>query len=328
MLQLAVVGTNYITDRFTEAASRAGGYALHTVCSRSRERGEAYRQRFGYANAVTNIADVAADSGVDIVYLGTPNSLHYEQAKICLSAGKHVVVEKPAFSLLRETEELVALAAQKGVFLFEAIRVIHHPHLRLVKEQLQQIGPVRYAYFNFMKYSSHYDEYRAGQIASTFSPVYSGGGLYDLGVYCLANALYLFGFPQASHFSAVKLASGVDGVGTLLLEYDGFLCVLSSGKISNSQLDNEIQGENGTILFESTCFQNIRLINQEGTKTVATCDYGSHGDMFLEADAFARIIRENDRKAYDELTQYLLWESELLERSRRQADIVFAVDQI
>ena len=79
-MNLAVVGTKFISDMFIQAAIRTGAYELCTICSRSAEKGQQYKERFGFHKAVQHVRETAEDPEVEIVYIATPNILHYELA--------------------------------------------------------------------------------------------------------------------------------------------------------------------------------------------------------------------------------------------------------
>ena len=139
-LKLAVVGTKFISDLFVRGAVLSGRYELHAICSRSRERGEQYARKFGFRKAVQTVDEAAADPEVDIVYLATPNTLHFAQARLCLASGKHVIVEKPSVVSTQQLSQLQALAA--GEFVGEPVaefrvdahqlHVSDHPFLQLL----------------------------------------------------------------------------------------------------------------------------------------------------------------------------------------------------
>ena len=124
-----------------------------------------------------------ADPDIELVYIATPNSLHYAQTKAALLAGKNVLCEKPFVPTVAEADELIALAKEKHLFLFEAITTAHHPNYALAKQYLDDIGSLRIVSCTFCQYSSRYDALLSGQVPPVFDPACCGGALMDLNLY-------------------------------------------------------------------------------------------------------------------------------------------------
>ena len=114
MIRFAVIGTGWIAEEFVKGAQLVPGLEFAAVYSRSADRGKAFAEPFGGASVYTNIYDLAK-SDVDAVYIASPNSLHYEQSKLMLQSGKHVLCEKPVCVEPEEYSELCELAHKKDL---------------------------------------------------------------------------------------------------------------------------------------------------------------------------------------------------------------------
>src|SRR5699024_5608849 len=101
---------------------------------------------------------------IDFVYIASPNSLHFEQAKLALEHGKNVICEKPFTSTVKEAEKLISLAKEKGLMLFEAITTIHLPNYQAIKAQLSQVGTLKVVHCNYSQYSSRYTKLIQGEL--------------------------------------------------------------------------------------------------------------------------------------------------------------------
>ena len=114
----------------------------------------------------------------------------------------------------------------------------------------------------------------------------------DIGVYCVHTLLYLLGMPEQISGFAVMLRSGVDGAGDILAKYQDKIAEVSYSKITDSGLPNEIQGENGMLLFQGTndCPENVRIVYRDGTGEVL---YHREplNDMKYELEYFIKMIR-------------------------------------
>lgn len=326
-MKLGVIGTGWIVEKFIDACRQSETFEPCAVCSRDEERGRAFAEKNGLALYYTNPLDMILNHDIKVVYIASPNGAHYAQAQACTEHGKHVIIEKPAVVTSRQAESLFCSAGFRSVYVFDAVRTIYNPALAAVKAALPEIGAIRYAYFNHMKYSSRYDAYQAGEHPPVFTAEYAGGASTDLGVYSIYNALYLFGEPEKSVAAAVMLPGGPDAVTTQVLQYDSFLCTLSSGKVSDTSLASEIQGEKGTIWIDHIAeLQRVVLKPRQGAEQVLFESDGSN-DMIYEARAFASIIQSLDNAAYGRCQAYMRAAVKLMEEARRQCGYAFPCDR-
>lgn len=313
MIRLGVIGTGNITRSFLGGCKKTGQYALQAVYSRAKETGDAFAASFGGATVYTDLDAMLADPLVDAVYIATPNSLHVEQSRKALKAGKHVICEKPLATATEPIRELYRVADENGVVFMEAIMPAHLPQLRVLQDLVSKIGKVRSATLNFKQYSSRYDDFKAGKIAPVFDPAYDGGALNDLGIYNVYTAHLLFGAPIRVTASQTLLANGVDGVGTATLYYDGFTANLTYSKTDNADPDSEIVGENGTVRFGSV--SKLTEIYVDGKYLFG--DMEKETLMSYEAAAFARIV-DGDTATYDYTRRMTLSVYETMENLHKE----------
>ena len=331
MLALGVIGTNWISHQFVEAALASGEYELKAVYSRKLATAEEFGGKYpGEIFYETDLADFFARP-FDVVYIASPNSLHFAQAKAALSAGKHVIVEKPAFSNPQEMDEIIQLANQQGLFYFEAARNLHEKAFRKIADFLPVQEEILGANFTYMKYSSRYDQVLAGGEPNIFSPHFSGGSLQDLGIYTLYAALGWFGLPEETHYFARKIATGVDGIGTIILRYDLFDVTIQQGKIADSFLPSEIYLDNGTLLlsginaFEEAVFYDRATGKKQPLDITAVAN-----PMIEEAQDFAQVMNHPKNPElglrYEEWVELSRNVNRVIYQLRQQAKVVFDAD--
>lgn len=325
MVRFAVIGTNIITDTFLEAAKEVEGFVLRGVYSRAMERARAYAARHGAELTFDSLEELAACEEIDAVYIASPNSLHAAQTIRMLKAGKHVLCEKTIASNLREFEEMKRTAEEHQTVLLEAMRSVHAPGFRAIRENLKKLGAIRRISFQFCKYSSRYDNYKKGVIENAFNPAFSNGALMDIGVYCVHPAVALFGMPKQIKSSALKLSNGVDGAGTILLEYGEMQGELVYSKISDSRVASQIQGEDGTMVIgEIQNPQDVVIYYRTG-ETEKLSIPQTDRDMCYEIRDFLELIaKKNVRHPW---LSYSGMELELMDEVRRQQDIIFPADR-
>src|SRR5690606_36381131 len=127
----AVLGTGWIAARFVEALQQHTNQRVVAVGSRSLARAEEFAAEHGSPEAYGSYEELVA-SDVDVVYVATGHLEHLAHATLALEAGKPVLVEKPMTPCLADTERLVALAREQGLFAMEAVWTLALPRYSVV----------------------------------------------------------------------------------------------------------------------------------------------------------------------------------------------------
>lgn len=326
MIRFAVIGTNWISRQFVDAAHETGKYRLTAVYSRSLEQAQTFATDYPVEHLFTSLEEMAQSDAIDAVYIASPNSLHFSQTQLFLSHKKHVICEKPLASNLREVEAAIACARENQVVLFEAFKTASLPNFLVLKQSLAKAGKLRKAFINYCQYSSRYQRFLDGENPNTFNPAFSNGSIMDIGFYCLASAVALWGEPHSVQASASLLASGVDAHGVVVMNYGDFSVTLQHSKVSDSVLASEIQGESGSLVIEkiSEC-QKLAFIPRGGKAQELTQPQHIN-TMLYEAETFARLVEENEVNhpglAVSRITAKLQTEI------RRQTGVVFPADDV
>lgn len=182
-----------------------------------------------------------------------------------------------------------------------------------------------------MNYSSRYEQVLAGEEPNIFSPHFSGGSLSDLGIYPIYAALAWFGKPKIVHHFAHKIITGVDGLGTIILQYENFEVTIQHGKIANSSLASEIYLVDGTLhLYKINDIQTVKFTKHNKESIDLDIPSKSHR-MIDEAITFAEIINDstnsNTLARYQELVTLAKEVNTILFDLRQQADIRFDSDK-
>lgn len=170
MIRFAVIGTNWITRQFVEAAHESGKYKLTAVYSRSLEQAQHFANDFSVEHLFTSLEAMAESDAIDAVYIASPNALHFSQTQLFLSHKIHVICEKPLASNLAEVDAAIACARENQVVLFEAFKTAYLPNFHLLRQALSKVGKLRKVFFNYCQYSSRYQRYLDGENPNTFNP--------------------------------------------------------------------------------------------------------------------------------------------------------------
>jgi len=294
MINFAVIGSNWITEKFVNATHVENELSLTAVYSRTLQSAQLFADKFSVNTCYDSLELLSQDSNVKAVYIASPNSLHFEQSMQMLKAGKHVICEKPLASNAKQVEQLFQTALENNVIIFEAYMTAHLPNFKQIKDSLDKIAPIRKAHIHYCQYSSRYPAYLAGDNPNTFNPQFSNGSIMDIGYYCIAFTVALFGKPNKVQASAHLLDSGVDGCGTAILNYGTFSITVDHSKISNSLVSNEIQGEKGSLLIEHIAQCEKVSLYQSNNQIMSDISIQRHeNSMVYETHFFAQQIKTN-----------------------------------
>ena len=126
-MNLCAIGTGAITKSMLAEFKRSDVLHCTAIYSRKEETGRAMAEEFGLEKVFTSMEEMLADASIDMVYVASPNSIHYSQTKAALLAGKHVICEKPCTTTESQTRELFALAKERNLFLMEAQKMLFLP---------------------------------------------------------------------------------------------------------------------------------------------------------------------------------------------------------
>ena len=236
---------------------------LYAIAGRSLAKAEQFKSEFGFEKAYDSYEALLADPAVEAVYIPLPNTLHCEWVIKAAKAGKHILCEKPLAPDAAQAEQMQAAARENGVLLMEAFAYLHSPLIAAIRAELDRgaIGAVRYLENAFV--TSDYDLSNIRMRRETL-----GGSLYDLGCYCISQALWLLGEPESVRAVAVFSDQGVDRLATGILSYaDGvaaaFTCGMTLPTGQDKRLDRlQIHGTKGVLRTDAEFNQAGRLSYQ------------------------------------------------------------------
>ncbi|HSQ89547.1 Gfo/Idh/MocA family oxidoreductase [Romboutsia sp.] len=325
-INLGIIGSGFIVKNFIEASKLIDDINLHAFYSRNIDTATKFKNEYNFTKTYTNLDDMANDKELDAIYIASPNSIHHLQAIKFLKNKKHVLCEKAFASNSNEVEDMIKTAKENNVLLMEAMRLTVLPNFLQVKNNLHKIGKIRRYFASYCQYSSRYDKYKEGIILNAFKNELSNGSLMDIGVYCIAPMVNLFGVPKNILCNALMLESGVDAQGSAIFKYDDMDGVIMFSKISNSHLPSEIQGENGSIIIEKiNNFSSVKIVYTDGsTEDLTLSQY--ENDMYYEISHFIDLIKSN--KTYSNLNtlENSLSVMNIMDTIRKQIGLYYPAD--
>jgi predicted dehydrogenase len=239
-----ILGPGGIASTFAADLPLVEGAELAAVGSRNLASAEAFAERYGFARAHGSYADLAADDGVDVVYVATPHAFHLEAAMLCIEAGKAVLVEKPISLDLPSAARIVEAARGHGVFLMEAMWMRCNPAIRKIAELVAggAIGDVSAIHADFGLQGPFEASHRLRD------PKLGGGALLDLGVYPIHLAHLILGAPASAQAWSHLTPERVDENTGVLLGYEsGAVAALTCSINGASRNAASITGTAGRI---------------------------------------------------------------------------------
>lgn len=193
-----IIGPGSIAATFAQAMSGCEFGQIRAVASRNPQRAAEFAQRFDIPNRYVSYQALVNDPQIDIVYIATPHSFHYQQAKLCLEAGKHVLVEKPSTVNATQMQELVEIAKRNEVLLQEGLWSRFMPSLSQLKQLLTEgiIGDIQYIQSDIGFAFQNRDTPKSRML----KPELAGGALLDLGIYSISlSQFFLEEHPSSIH---------------------------------------------------------------------------------------------------------------------------------
>ena len=325
MLKLGIIGTSAISYHFVDAAHTSGEFQLVAVYSRKIETAEKFASPYQDVTLFDQLEDFFKHP-FDVVYIASPNSLHFSQAKIALVAGKHVILEKPAVTQPKEWKDLLKTAQKNQRFIFEAARNYHEEAFATIKDFLAD-KHVLGADFNYAKYSSKMPELLAGNTPNVFSDRFAGGALMDLGIYPIYAAVRLFGKPTHATYQAQKLDNSIDLNGDGILSYPDYQIHIKAGKNITSNLPCEIYTTDGTLTLNTIeHIQSAVFKDHQGNELQLPIQQEPH-TMTEELAAFAHMINQPDQTLYQQWLTDATDVHQVLYTMRQDAGIRFEAEK-
>lgn len=246
-MNIAFLGAGRIAHVLAKTMVQMPDVNLYAVAARDLGRAEAFAAEYGFTKAYGSYPEMLSDPNVELVYIATPHSHHFEHMKLCIESGKNVLCEKSFTLNASQARRITELARERGVYVAEAIWTRYMPSRRIINEVLASgiIGSVSTLTCN-LSYPVTYKE-------RIVQPELAGGALLDVGIYGLNFALMHFGDNIVRTDSSVRFTeSGVDAMESITLHYaDRKMAVITAGVLARSDRKGIFYGDKGYIIVEN-----------------------------------------------------------------------------
>ena len=310
-INVAVLGCGNIARAFSTALKGIAGdndLVMYAVASRSLDKASAFASEWGYSKAYGSYEELAADENIDLIYIATPHSEHYKNAKLCLEHGRNLLVEKAFTANLTQTKDLIRIAKENNCFLAEAMWTRYQP----VKDTISgiissgEIGQVHYVESDF--------SVPIIGVERLNNPALAGGSLLDLGVYSITiPAMYLGTDIKTVQIDSTLTESGVDATTVVKFTYsDGTMVRAKSSFVDPMSNYAKFVGSKGYMTFGPiNCPEYIKIFDVEGNlvRELATPSLvnGYEYEILESAECIRQGKKEADSITLDETVRIMGW---------------------
>lgn len=322
--RIGIMGSGNIAGVMAETVKKMKNVRLYAVASRIKVKADAFANKYGCKKAYGSYEELVSDKKVDLVYIATPHSEHFENARLCIMYGKPVLCEKAFTANAAQAEELIRLAREKEVLIAEAMWTRYMPMLTTIQETLGSgiIGELKTLTANL--------GYVIDSVPRLQEPSLAGGALLDVGVYALNFASAIFGNSIAGiESSCTYTKTGVDEQNSITIKYsDGKMAVLNSSMVSLSDRKGVIYGTKGFAVVDN--INNFEAISVYDMKYKQIASYKRPKQITgyeYEVEAFLRALEAKELECVQMPHSETIRMMKIMDSLRKQWGIVYPFEQ-
>lgn len=326
LFRVGIIGAGHIAALMAETVRRMPDAHLYAIASRNLEKARAFQDKWGVEKAYGSYEELIQDPDVDLIYVATPHSHHYEQVRLCLLHDKAVLCEKTFTANKAQAEELVALARERKVFLGEAIWTRYMP---FSKEIVRMVHSGEFIGRPYMLTANL--GYPIEDKERIRKPELCGGALLDLGVYPINLAFMIFGnAPERILSCCSKNELGVDLQNSMTFIYPGgeMAVMQTTARCANDRM-GVVSGDKGYLVIDNINNpQTVTVYDASHQQTgVYTCPPQITGYEY-EVRTAIEAIRKGMIEPEDMPHAETLHIMELLDGLRREWGVTYPADRL
>ncbi|MCF8300096.1 MAG: Gfo/Idh/MocA family oxidoreductase [Haliscomenobacter sp.] len=278
-IRWGIIAPGRIAHKFASDFSLIHNHSITSVASTNIERARAFADKYKLSSFYGDYREMLVKEKLDIVYIASPHSFHFEQAKMCLDLGISVLCEKPVTIHSGQLKQLLTLAAEKGLFFMEALWTVFLPTYTQIFEKINNgdIGSIIGVKADF-GFHMPFD-----QDSRLFNPSLGGGSLLDIGIYPLLLATLCLGYPDEIKALASLTELKVDDEMIAVLKYNKRgLAQIQSTIRANTRTEAFIFGDNGSFWVTGRWIdsQKFYLLKSDGQEELIHSPWDGFGYQF------------------------------------------------
>lgn len=327
-IKWGILGCGRIARKFAADLRLVADGELIAIASRSTKTAATFANDFPCTYIHDSYEALAANKEVDVIYIATPHSHHYEHTMLCLQQHKAILCEKAFAINSNQAREMIATARDKKVFLMEALWTKFLPHYNKLQELINQkiLGDIKSVLVNF--------GFKLAPDAPKrlLDPALGGGTLLDIGVYNVFITLSVLGKPDSIDAVMIPATTGIDEQLSVVFNYKtGAIAQLFSSFTTNLPIQAEINGTEACITLSTRFYEpsaTIQLYKQvAGKKQIIAVEKEAGFGYQYEArhvnDCLKKGLTESPVMTHAD--SLLLMET--MDEIRRKAGIYYPVDK-
>lgn len=243
-MKVGIIGAGGIAVTMAKTLNGMEDAKAYAVASRTLEKAEKFAEKNQVEKAYGTYEEMFADPEVELVYIATPHSHHYQYMKMALEYGKPVLCEKAFTANAKQAEEIIRISEEKGIFVGEAMWTRFLPSRKMIDEIIRsgEIGKIHMITANL--------GYDIKEVERLRKPELAGGALLDVGIYPLTFIRMIEEAKiRSMETSCVKLETGVDSqnAATFVFE-DGCMASMHSSMLGGTEQAGIVYGEKGYLI--------------------------------------------------------------------------------
>lgn len=321
--RIGIIGAGHIAEKMASTIRQMHNVETYAIASRQLEKAKNFATKYAIKQAYGSYEDLVSDSNIDLVYIATPHSMHYAHARLCIENKKPVLCEKAFTANAQQAESLLKLAAEKQVFITEAIWTRFMPFSKKIRQVLDDgvIGTP----MTLMASLS----YPIADKERIIKPELAGGALLDLGVYPINFALMVFGNDIKDIVSTcIKSDTGIDAQNSITFIYNnGRMAVMQTNIYCAGDRQGIIYGDKGYIIVDNINNPQQATIYSETHSIIKTlvCPTQISGYEY-EVYASINALEQGKLECNDMPHQETLYVMRMLDNLRQKWGVRFPMD--
>ncbi|MGG3571146.1 Gfo/Idh/MocA family oxidoreductase [Bacillus gobiensis] len=291
----AILGPGAIAADFAKAIVDVNG-SIGGVWARNAEKAKSFAEQFNIEKVYTSSDEMLQDDTIDVVYISTPHSIHYEYIFDALRNNKHVLCEKAITMNGKQLKEIVDLAKEKGLIVAEAMTIFHMPLYKKLRDIVDagKLGKLKMINVTFGSCKEDDPTNRF------FNPDLAGGAMLDIGTYALSFTRYFLSRQPNEVLTTVKrYETGVDEQSGIILKNDADeLAVVSLAMRAKMPKRGIVAGELGYITVEDFPRAQKAIITYTADGSVEVVEAGAaEKALNYEVEAMNRYILNQEENS-------------------------------
>ena len=290
-----IIGLGKIANRLANDLIMSENAVLYAVASRDSNKAKAFSQKYNAVKYFDSYEELMKDTNIDVVYIATPHTFHFEYVMMSFKYGKSVLCEKPMGMNAHEVNTMIKEARSRNLFLMEGIWTRFIPAIEKLIELLERntIGDILSVRADF-GFKANFDPQ-----SRIFSKSLGGGSLLDIGIYPIYLSLLVLGIPMDIQAMARVTKTGVDSHCAMLFDYQNSAkAILESTTEADTPIEAYIYGTKGYIKlhrrFHHTKRISVHLNGKE--EEIYNMDYEGEG-LLNEIEEVNKCILNNETES-------------------------------